>query len=67
VNEGASSKVEYACTDGSANTTRRTQVTYPHGQQLNYSYGAADSAGDLLSRVEELTWIAQGLLMCAGF
>jgi RHS repeat-associated protein len=56
VNTGTSPRVQYAYEDGSANTTRRTRITYPAGQQLNYVYGSADSVGDLLSRVQQLTW-----------
>jgi hypothetical protein len=34
---------QMAYADGSANTIRPTEVTYPNGREVTYDYGAADS------------------------
>lgn len=52
VNTGTSPKVQYAYTDGSANHTRLTSITYPAGKVVTYDYSATDD--DLLSRVTAL-------------
>ena len=51
--DGSTLKVAYAYADASANTVRRTSVTYPSGKVVNISYGAADSTDDRLSRMAE--------------
>ena len=47
--------VQYAYADGSANTVRRTGMTYPSGKILYYLYGDEDGPNDRLGRVESLT------------
>jgi len=39
---------------GANNTIRPTQLVYPDGRELNYSYGAADGMDDSLSRIAAL-------------
>ncbi len=51
---GGSLKVQYAYTDGSANHTRLTTLTYPDGRTTTFDFGSAGSADDLLSRVAAL-------------
>jgi RHS repeat-associated protein len=46
--------VGYEYEDGSANTVRQTKLIYPDGRELNYDFGASDSASDLLSRTASL-------------
>ena len=54
VNTSTSLKVQYAYEDGSDNNVRLTQMTYPDGRELNYSYGSSGSTDDVLSRVASL-------------
>ena len=54
VNTSTSLKVQYAYEDGSDNNVRLTQMTYPDGRELNYSYGSSGSTNDALSRVASL-------------
>ncbi len=56
VDTSTSPVVEYNYASGSANTIRRTKIIYPDGRQLVYNYGSTNSASDLLSRVNQLTW-----------
>ncbi len=51
---GSSLKVQYAYTDGSANHTRLTTLTYPDARTTTFDFGAAGSAEDLLSRAAAL-------------
>ena len=43
-------EVGYTVSDGSNNTLRKTSVSTPSGQKLNYDYGAADSIEDAFNR-----------------
>ena len=54
VNTGTSPKVQFGYANGSGNTIRRTSVTYPNANVLDFEYGSG--ASDELSRVEKLTW-----------
>lgn len=49
--DGSTPRVSYAHANGSANTTRRTTVTYPSGKVINIDYGDAGSIDDRLSRM----------------
>lgn len=51
--DGGTPRVSYAYADGSANTTRRTSVTYPSGKVINISYGDADGIDDRLDRMAQ--------------
>jgi RHS repeat-associated protein len=51
---GSTPNVQYAYANGSANTIRPTQMTYPSGRQVNFDYGAANSQADILSRIAAL-------------
>jgi RHS repeat-associated protein len=51
---GSSPVVQYGYADGSANTIRKTTLTYPNGRVLNYSYSDSDGMNDALSRVSSL-------------
>lgn len=59
VNPSTSPKVQYSYANGSSNTTRRTQVKYPNGTELELGYG--NGMNDKLSRVESLTWDGSGV------
>ncbi|MGL5097043.1 MAG: RHS repeat-associated core domain-containing protein, partial [Planctomycetia bacterium] len=52
VDRATTPKVQYGYANGSANTTRRTEVVYPDGRTLTYDYG--DGLDDALSRVRSL-------------
>jgi RHS repeat-associated protein len=54
VNTSTTPKVQYGYANGSANTIRPTSVTYPNGRVITYSYGAADSMDDALSRIDSI-------------
>lgn len=54
VNTSTSRKLQYAYASGSANTIRRTSMTLPSGQVVNYDYGTASGLNDKLSRVEAI-------------
>jgi RHS repeat-associated protein len=47
--------VQYNYADGSANTIRRTKVTYPNARTLDLGYGAGGGNDDQLGRVQQLT------------
>lgn len=47
-------EVQYSYADGSANTVRRTAITYPNGQVLNTAFGTANSVDDHFNRVKAL-------------
>ncbi len=49
--DGSTPRVSYSYADGSANTTRRTSITYPSGKVIYISYGDADSIDDRLDRM----------------
>jgi YD repeat-containing protein len=49
--DGSTPKVQYGYTDGSGNTLRRTNITYPNGRVMNYLYGTALSIDDHLNRI----------------
>lgn len=51
--DGSTPRVSYTYADGSANTTRRTSVTYPSGKVVNISYGVAGSIDDRLDRMAQ--------------
>ena len=51
MNTSTSPKVQYQYADGSANTIRRTGITYPDGRALTYQYNRAD---DKLSRISSI-------------
>lgn len=46
-------RVSYTYADGSANTTRRTSLTYPSGKIINITYGDAGSIDDRLDRMAQ--------------
>jgi YD repeat-containing protein len=54
VNTSTTPKVQYAYDDGSANTIRRTSVTYADGRVVNYDYGSSSGMNDVLSRLASL-------------
>ena len=54
VNTGTTPKVQYAYSDGSANHSRRTSMTYPAGTVISVEYGTASAADDVLNRVKQL-------------
>ncbi len=57
--------VGYAYADGSSgNTARLTSLTYPNGRIVDYSYGTANGANDLLSRIETLTIQGEATAAC---
>jgi len=58
--DGSTPRVSYAYADGSANTTRRTSVTYPSGKVVNISYGAAGSIDDRLDRMAQTQIAGEG-------
>ncbi|MDB5384527.1 MAG: repeat-associated core domain protein [Planctomycetaceae bacterium] len=47
-------QVVYAYDNGSSNTIRQTQLIYPNGRKLTYSYGDVDGIDDVASRVVNL-------------
>lgn len=51
--ESSTPRVGYAYADGSANTTRRSTVTYPSGQVINIGYGDAGSISDRLDQMAQ--------------
>ena len=51
VNTASTPSVQYTYADGSANTTRRTGITYPDGRTILYDYGASAGIDDALSRL----------------
>lgn len=53
---GSSPTITYAYVDGTGNTIRPTQVTYPNTTVLTYDYGTSGGANDRLSRVEKINW-----------
>ena len=55
VDTGSTPCVQYAYSDGSANTIRRTGLTYPDGRTLSYGYGVSGSIADALSRLDTIT------------
>ena len=54
VNTSTSPKVQYGYANGSSNTIRRTDVTYPDGTQFDYAYGDANKKDDMLSRIYQI-------------
>jgi YD repeat-containing protein len=54
VNTSTTPKVQYGYANGSANTIRPTTITYPNGRMITFSYGAADSMNDALSRIDSV-------------
>lgn len=52
VNTSTTAKTQYAYADGSANTVRPTEMTYPGGFDLRYSYGTANGTDDVASRIK---------------
>jgi YD repeat-containing protein len=50
----SSPNVQYGYANGSANHIRPTSLTYPDGRVVDFSYGSAGSASDILSTVYEL-------------
>lgn len=54
VDTGTTPKVQYAYANGSSNTIRRTQVTYPNGTDLDLDYGSANGNDDMMSRPSKL-------------
>ncbi len=50
---GTPPQVQYGYANGTANTTRRTSITYPNGRVLNLDYASGED--DALSRVTNLT------------
>lgn len=62
---GGSLMVQYAYTDGSANHTRLTTLTYPDvTRATTFDYGSAGGTDDLLSRV---TALKQGTTTLVGY
>ena len=53
MNTGTSKSVGYLYADGTGNSSRPTQVTYPSGTLLNLGYGSG-TPDDLLSRISSL-------------
>lgn len=51
--DGSTPRVGYSYADGSANTTRRTSVTYPSGKGVNIGYGDAGSINDRLDQIAQ--------------
>lgn len=51
--DSSTPRVAYAYADDSANTTRRTTVTYPSGQVINIGYGDAGSISDRLDQMSQ--------------
>jgi RHS repeat-associated protein len=54
VNTGTSLKAQYAYSDGSNNTVRRSSFTYPNtatARTITYDYGTTDAPDDVLCRV----------------
>lgn len=51
--DGSTPRVGYAYADGSANTTRRTSITYPCGKAVNIGYGASGSLADRLGLMSQ--------------
>ncbi|MBL9176975.1 MAG: hypothetical protein JNM65_02865 [Verrucomicrobiaceae bacterium] len=64
--DGSTPRVSYTYANGSANTTRRTSVTYPSGKVINISYGGAGSMDDRLDRMAQ-TQIAEETDLLATF
>ena len=58
VNTSTTPKVGYAYADGSANTVRRTALTYPNGRVISLDYGASGSISDALSRLDSIVDVA---------
>jgi RHS repeat-associated protein len=54
VNTSTSPKVEYAYANGSNNTIRRTQISYPDGTDIDFNYGSSNGKDDMLSRVYQI-------------
>ncbi len=54
VNTSTSPSVQYAYEDGSANTVRPREITYPHGNTVGLGYGTTGGADDLLSRIDSI-------------
>jgi len=50
----SSPAVQYTYANGSANTVRLTETTYPSGRNVYYNYGTGGGTNDLLSRVGAL-------------
>lgn len=46
-------KVDYSNADGSANTVRRTSITYPSGKVIEIGYGNEGDTDDRLSRIAQ--------------
>jgi RHS repeat-associated protein len=57
---GTTPEVDYRYADGSANTVRRTSVTYPNGRVLNTVYGTTNSAADHLNQITSLNVTGDG-------
>jgi RHS repeat-associated protein len=53
-------EVDYSYADGSANTVRRTAVTYPNGRVLNTVFGTTNSAADHLNQITSLNVTGDG-------
>ncbi len=51
---GTTPAVQYGYADGSTNTIRPTSIAYPNARVLSYSYGAAGSIEDAVSRIAAL-------------
>ena len=54
VNVMSTPKVQYNYANGSANTIRMSDMTYPDGRNLTYSYGTANAMNDACSRIESV-------------
>jgi RHS repeat-associated protein len=54
VNTSSTPAVQYSYADGSQNTVRLTEITYPSGNGPSYEYAGPNSDGDMLSRVTQI-------------
>ncbi|HEX3655331.1 MAG TPA: hypothetical protein VHV55_05985, partial [Pirellulales bacterium] len=54
VNTSSTPAVQYSYADGSQNTVRLTEITYPSGNGPSYEYAGPSSDGDMLSRVTQI-------------
>lgn len=53
-------EVDYSYADGSANTVRRTAITYPNGRELDVQYGSTNSVDDHFNRITALQIAGEG-------
>ena len=67
VNTSTTPKVGYAYADGSANTVRRTALTYPNGRVISLGYGASGGMNDALSRLDTIADAGPGGNTLANF